>query len=425
MPPTDFPTAPQALRARLAAMLLCACVAALATPAWAQSAADPTASSAAADAPPAAPAASWDADTNERRLGGDVFLAGGTPSVVDPVAGDLFIAGGSMDVEAPVAGDVFAIGGRLQVSAAVGQSLHALGGQVDVRARIGRNLRVAGGQLELSSQGTVMGNVSAVGGQLRLRGPVQGHVMVAGGRVLIDGPVAGDVTATSGELALGPNARIAGRLSYRSGDDLRADPAAEVAGGIERLALPPRHGNDRADGRWERGEPRHDRGFGPASGFGAAWTIGLVVLAGVLLAVLPGVLAGTSRTARSRAGAGVLLGFALVVCVPVAVLVLLLTIVGIPVALAGLALYLAALPLAYVTGAIGVGDWVLARWQAGRAAHRGWRFAAASMVLLLLAVVGWVPFVGWLAGLLVLLLGLGAIVLHLARPTAAAPAAVT
>lgn len=439
MRPTPSPTGPRPVRARIAPLLLWTCVATLAVPpltVQAQAGADPAASAPAAPATPAVattptpggaaadrPAASWDDDSRAHRQGGDVFLAGGTPSIVDPVAGDLFIAGGSMDVEAPVAGDVFAIGGRLQVAGDVGQSLHALGGQIDVRSRVGRNLRVAGGQLELSSQGRVMGNVSAVGGQLRLRGPVQGHVMVAGGRVLIDGPVAGDVTATSGELALGPNARIAGRLSYRSGEDLRADPAAEVAGGIERLAPAPRGAGDRDDGRWERSADGHGRGAGVAGGLGAAWTVGLMVLAGVLLAVMPGVLAGTSRTARTRGGASLLLGFALIVCVPVAVLVLLVTIIGIPVALFGLALYLAALPLAYVTGAIGLADWALMRWQAARAAHRGWRFGAACLVLLVLALAGWVPFVGWLAGLAVLLLGLGAIVLQLARPTAAVPAA--
>lgn len=406
-------------RACRAAALLWSCAVLLAAaplPATAQSGADPAAP-APADAADR-PAASWgDADRSVHRQGGDVFLAGGTPSIVEPVAGDLFIAGGSMDVEAPVAGDVFAIGGRLQVTGEVGQSLHVLGGQIDVRSRIGRNLRVAGGQLELSAPGRVVGNVSALGGQLRLRGPVQGHLMVAGGRVLIDGPVAGDVTATSGELTLGPNARIGGRLSYRSSEALRADPAAVVAGGIERLPLP----TARDDGHWDRDHP--GPGPGVPGGIGAAWTVGLMVLAGALLAALPGALAATSRTARARGGASLLLGFALVVCVPVAALVLLVTIVGIPLALFGLALYLAALPLAYVVGAVGIGDCALARWQAARAAHRGWRFAAACLVLLVLALTGWVPFVGWVAGGLVLLLGLGAIVLQLVRPTAGPPAA--
>jgi hypothetical protein len=402
-----------------------------AQPADAASAA-PAAAATATTAPDAAPASArgsggWgQAETGpdgERvhRQGGDVFLAGGTPAVTEPVGGDLFIAGGSMDVEAPVAGDVFAIGGRLRVSADIGQSLYALGGQVELRARAARNLRVAGGQVDVAAQGSVGGNVSAVGGQLRLRGPVLGHVLVAGGRVLIDAPVAGDVTATSGELVLGPAARIGGRLRYRSGDELRSDPAAVVAGGVERLTLPPRReGGDGRDWRDEGPAGREPGHRAAIAGLGLAWTAGLMVLAGVLLVALPGLMTGVSRTLRGRIGPSLGLGFALVVCVPVAVLVLLLTVVGIPVALLALALYFAALPLAYVAGAIGLADAALARWQAARAGHRGWRFGAACAVLLGLALAGALPVVGWAVGLAVLLLGLGAIVLNLLRPSPAA-----
>jgi hypothetical protein len=156
-----------------------------------------------------------------------------------------------------------------------------------------------------------------------------------------------------------------------------------------------------------------------AAGLGVAWTIGLMLLAGALVATLPGVTAGVSRTLRARPAASVGLGFALVVCVPVAVLLLLLTIVGIPVALLSLALYLAALPLAYVLAALALGDWALQRWQPPRLAHRGWRWGAACAVLLALALVGWLPLVGTLAGFVALLLGLGALALQVARPVPA------
>ena len=261
------------------------------------------------------------------RSGGDVFLAGGTPTVSEPVAGDLFVAGGSVDVEAPVAGDIYGAGGRLQVAAEVGRSVHAMAGQVSVRSRVGANLRVAGGQVEVGPAGEVGANVSVLGGQVRLRGAVHGSVHAAGGRVWIDGPVAGDVDAASGTLALGPNARIAGVLRYRGREPLEQDPAAQVLGGIERLPVL-RDGTARP---W-RGERGADRRRALA-GLGIAWTAGLMLLAGVLIAAMPRVLAGVSRSLRTRPAASALLGFALVVCVPVAVLVLLLTVIGIPLAL--------------------------------------------------------------------------------------------
>ncbi len=101
-------------------------------------------------------------------------------------------------------------------------------------------------------------------------------MQAAGGRVLIDGPVGGDVLAASGQVELGPTARIAGTLRYRSGDTLRQDPAAQVLGGAVQMA-------DRPD--VQHGRPMHHReGPGWHGGPSWPWTRGLVLLAAVLLA---------------------------------------------------------------------------------------------------------------------------------------------
>jgi hypothetical protein len=122
--------------------------------------------------------------------------------------------------------------------------------------------------------------------------------------------------------------------------------------------------------------------------------------------------ANVARTWHERAGLSLLAGFVLLVCVPVAVLLLLVTIIGIPVALALLATYLALLPVAYVATAIGAGDWALQRWQAQRSAQLPWRIGAACLALVVLALLGWVPVLGWVIALLALLAGLGAVVLQ-------------
>jgi len=361
-----------------------------------------------------------------QRLGGDLFVGGRAVSVAEPVGGDLFASGGSVDVDAAVTGDALAVGGQVRLRADVGQSVYAGGGQLLVDAAVARNLRVFGGQVELGRRAQVQGNVSAVGGNVRLLGRVNGHVQVAGGEVLIDGPVAGDVIATVGELSLGPNARIAGKLRYRSGQELDQDPAAQVAGGVEKL-LPriDRHAGQRdgppaqAEG-W--GEERRTAMRGIGLGFAALWTLGQMLVAAVLIAALPGWTARVARTLRERTPLSLLLGFALLVCVPVAVVLLAITLIGLPLALLALALYFALLPLAYVGAAIGLGDWALQRWQAARAAQRGWRIAAACLALLGLSLLGALPWLGGLIGLAALLAGLGALALQATRP-GAAPAA--
>ena len=348
-----------------------------------------------------------------QRLGGDMFVAGGSVTVNQPVTGDLIVTGGSIDVDAAVAGDAVAIGGKVRLGVDVGQSVYAAGGQLAVNGKVGRNVRVAGGQVWFGPKSEIVGNVSAVGGQVRLYGTVKGHVQVAGGRVLIDGPVSGDVVATTGHVELGPNARIAGKLRYRSNEALLQDPAATVGGGIEEMTPPVARG--------DAGAHRREGRRAGAVVVSGVWTLGLIVLASVLLVALPVFSAVVARTLRERLGISLLLGFVLLVCVPVAALLLCITLIGIPLGLFTLALYAALLPIAYVSAGIGVGDWALRRWLPDRAERLPARIAAAAVTLLALSLLGWVPALGALVGFLALLAGLGALLLQARRtaPTAA------
>ncbi len=355
----------------------------------------------------------------ERDFGTDHFVFGGSVRIEKPVPGDLIAAGGNVDVDAPVSGDAMLAGGNLRVSAAIGQDVYAAGGRLAIDAPVGRNLRVAGGQVDFGPKATVAGNITVGGGQVSLRSAVKGSVRVGGGRVLIDAPVDGDVESAAGHLTLGPNARIAGALRYRSGDELERDPAAQVAGAIERLPLP---------GRSASAAAVRDRAFGEQvsarwSGPGWLWTLGLMAIAAVLVGALPVTSQRVADALRTRPGWSLLLGFIALVCIPVAALILLISIIGIPLALLAVLLYLALLLVGYVASAVALGHWALARWKADAAGRTGWRIAGAMAAVLLLALLGSVPFIGGFVALLAMLAGIGAIALLFAPRKAAAPAA--
>ena len=354
----------------------------------------------------------------QRRIGDNTFVFGGSVRIDQPVTGDLIAAGGSIDVDAPVAGDAVLAGGNLRVTAKVEQSVYAGGGHLILDAPIGRNLRVGGGQVEIGPMAAIGGNVTVGGGQVTLRGPVKGNVTVGGGRVLIDGAVEGNVESYVGGLSLGPNARLAGTLRYRSGAELVRDPAATVAGAVERLATPGRSVAAPApaprDGGWDADTSR----AGP-SWF---WTAGLMAVAALLVGALPVTTMRVADGLRTRLGWSLLWGFIALVCIPVAALILLFTIIGIPVALLVLLLYLALLLVGYVGSAIGLGQWVLARLRADAAQRTGWRVAAAMAAVVSLALLGSLPWVGHFVALLAVVAGIGAIALLLApRQTRAAP----
>ena len=351
------------------------------------------------------------ADSAEAQVASDRFVAGGSVRHSKPVEGDLFGVGGNFDLGAAVQGDAVLGGGDVRVRDRVAQDLYAGGGNVRIEAAVGHNARLAGGNVEIAASGSIGGNLTIGGGSVEIRGPVGGYVQIAGGDVLIDAPVGGDVRVAAGQLELGPNARIAGKLIHRGPERVKQDPVARVAGGIER-GSPIHIGSE--------GKRRHAHGVG-----GWLWSLGLIALAGFIAGVFP---AGSRRMGeqlRGDPGIGLLLGFIALVCVPIAAVILAVTIIGIPLALAVLLLYFLMLIVGYAAVGVMLGDAALGKLRSRDAARVGWRVGAAMSAMLALALLTRIPFVGGLVTFAALLAGLGAIVLvvrarHASRAASAA-----
>ena len=114
-----------------------------------------------------------------------------------------------------------------------------------------------------------------------------------------------------------------------------------------------------------------------------------------------------------RPGLALLSGFIELVCIPVAALIFFITLIGAPLGLLALLLYFVLLLLGYVATSVALGDWALQRWKTEAAARTAWRIGAAVLAVLVLALLGSVPWLGGLVAFVALLAGIGAIVLQL------------
>lgn len=338
----------------------------------------------------------------QREFGNDHFAAGKLLLIDRPVRGDLIAAGNEMEVAAPVTGDALLAGGSVVVSKAIGQSLYAAAGKLLINDSVGRNVRVAGGRIEFSPISEVAGNVTAAGGQIELRGNVKGYVQAVGGRVLIDAIIVGNVEATSGQVELGPNARITGTFRYSSREPLKRDPAAQTNGGVETFEAP---------GGWPVPENiEHNMGRGG----GWIWTIGLLLVAALLMTAVPNFFGRVAETLRRRPGMSVLTGFVILVCMPVAALVFLITIIGVPLGLLTLLLYLPLLIVGYVATGISLGEWGMLRLKNDRASPTILRTGAAVAGVLIVSLVARIPWVGTGVALVALIAGVGCLAVQAA-----------
>ena len=329
----------------------------------------------------------------------DLYVAGGRVRIDADVRGDVHAAGGRVRIGGQVAGDVSAAAGSATVAGTIGDDVRVGAGEVEIDAGIAGDLIVGAGSIEVAAGTSVGGEAMLMGGDVSLAGTVAGDLLIDGGDVTIAGTVAGNAEIEGGRIQILPGAGIAGDLVYRSPRELEIADGAAVEGRITRQ-------------EWQRERERERSGVASAAawaggGLGLAWLLGLIVAGAVLLFVIPDQLDGATRAMRDLAGRSLGYGLIVIFAAPAAILFCLVTVIGIPLALALAAAAAAALFLAYLTSAFRLGELGLRLVGRGDTGHRGWRLLSLAVALVVLAAVGWIPFVGWLVVFLALAWGLG------------------
>jgi cytoskeletal protein CcmA (bactofilin family) len=284
-----------------------------------------------------------------------------------------------------------------------------------------------GGTVVVDEGETVNGDLQVTAGTVIVRGTVTGNLQGVAGTVVVDGTVEGNVQVAAGSFTLSEGATVGGDLQVGAGDavvDGTVEGNAEI--GAEAIRIGDTaviDGDLRYDGDLEQapgatvgGEVVRDSSLGFDFGVSVApWTVSLywfvvnLALAAVLLAVFPRFTGGVADRVRGEPAKSAGVGVLALVGVPVALVLLTITIVGIPLALLGVFVYLVALWVGAVLGRYAVGEWLLTYTDV----ENRWLGLLAGFVVV--AVATRIPFVGWLVELAVVLLGLGAVALALAR----------
>jgi len=337
----------------------------------------------------------------------NLYRAGRTVRTGQPVQGDFHAAGSRVVIDAPVQGDALMIGGTVEVRSPVGGDLRTLAGKVLVDSQIGGDALIAGVEISLERQSRVSGDAVIAGRAVDMRGTIGGELTVYAQQVTIAGPIAGKVRLVAEEIELLAGARIDGELSYTSPNELKQAPGVLIAGQVTRVAR---------EKPTERDTARQD---GKAAGMSwfllgsVLWSLGLFAFGAAMLTAFPAFTVAAARRATSDSLASLGLGLALVVTTPIAAGLAILTIVGIPLGAAALAIYPVLILAGYLIGvwsvAIRTRELMGRRSPASRAVLLAW--LAAALVMLLL--VGVVPFLGWLIAAWVTLAGVGAMAMTL------------
>jgi len=338
------------------------------------------------------------------QLGDDTFVAGGEIRIDDELPGDVLAAGGRVELAGSIGGDAVVAGGGIEIASAVADDVYAAGGRVELSGPVGGSARLGGGEIVIERGARIEGGVSLGGGHALIEGFVGRYLQGGAGKFRLNGSVDGDVDVGAGELEIGPEARIEGRLRYRSEHEARIDPAARIAGGVERVEF---------TRDWQSRVTQVARPF--AWFMSALWLLGSALLGILLLIAWPAFTARAARAARSQSLQSAMLGFAFVVAVPVLVVLLFVTVIGIPLGIATLLGYLITLIIGWLLTAIALGDLAVERLAPARSERLGSRVLAFLLAFVLITLALKIPWLGSILRLVVLVLGTGALVLALYR----------
>ncbi len=322
----------------------------------------------------------------------DLYAAGGTVDVTALIDGDLVAAGGTLTLAGPVTGGVLAAGGTVRLEGPVGRNVRAAAGALTLTAPVGTDAVLAGGSVMVERNARIARDLVASGGKVEVLGSVARNAFLNGGNVVIGGLVSGDVDVDADRLTVLSGARITGRLRYTTARPAEIQSGARIQGGTQQVGT-----------RAARVHPLRPVTFR----FGgrileALW---LFVLGGIALAVFP---RGTRRVTEyigARIWLSLLAGFLILVAVPVAIVLVMVTIVGIPLGLVALLLYFATLYPAQVFSALWLGTTLLGRSRQPASSP----YLGLLLGTIILAVLVGLPFIGWLFRLVALLLGFGAL----------------
>ncbi len=337
--------------------------------------------------------------------GGDTFASGFRVSVEEPAEKDVLASGFSVDIDAPTKGDVLSAGFNVDINAPVAQDLYAMGFSVDVNEPVGEDLAVSGINLHIGKNAGIEGNARLSGASIILDAPVKGSLTAAAGEMEINGTITGDATLIVGTLTFGPDARIEGKLSYRSAEPVDIPqsviPAERVT--FSKVDMP---SPDIMHDAMEKQMPGDQDTF--AGGFFSfiLATAFLTALGAAFLNWLP----GRSEAVRDqiietpwRAMVAGIIGLAaLIGLVPVSAL----TIIGLPLIPVILLVIIIVWVLAYVAGAYALA------WRVNAAFRESPHDLTGKIIVLAagfvaLALVNYIPVVGWMINLAVVLAGIG------------------
>jgi len=329
----------------------------------------------------------------------DMYIRASEVEINGTINGDLWIVGGVISINGQISGNVYIIGSSISFGGVIVGGIKVVGKDIFISAEVGKDAFLLGSQIIINRDTFVGGDVVFAGKEVDVEGIFKKNMYGAGKKIIINSSIDGESKFWAGDLELRSRTKIGGGVFYRSNKNAVVFPGAEIKGKIMREA---------PDGTGPRRSLfSYLLKINPYIWMFVRFLSGLIV--GIFFILFsPRVINRVANTVYEKPIPSFLWGLLIAVIVPIFSIVAFVFIVSIPVALILISIYTMVVSAGIVGFEIFIGRFLL----------RKNRFDVEKKVLLIsflvglaiLSLVRFIPVVGPILLILVLIIGSGGVV---------------
>lgn len=279
----------------------------------------------------------------------------------------------------------------LDISGEVGGSFRGGAQNISLDGKLKRNFLGFAASINLKESSEVGGDVIAFCGELKVSGKVGKGIKGSVGSMVISGIIDGDVNVKADEISIMPDAKINGNLFYKSKKEAKIEKGAQITG----------------ETKWTKLTPKKKKGL-----TGGKILVKFLFLCASIVTGLFMLLIAKKEVKAAKEAVfkdflkNLGLGFVFVICIPIAICILLFTVIGIPISIIVLFAYLVLFYIAKIFVGYALGERVLQLFKTNGIPAPAWSLLTGLVILYILFLI---PYLHWIFYLLALFVGFGCI----------------
>lgn len=325
---------------------------------------------------------------------GTVVFSGDVIQIDGTVEGTAFAFGQDVRVNGTINGDLVVAAQNIQINGQVNGNIYAAGQYLNLGTKTNWDVFVGGQDVKISKDAAIGRDLFAAGATIVHDGKVQRRFSASGSDISIGGFIGQDAVLDADKINILSGSSIKGNLDYTSSNKANIASGSVIEGNTN----------------WEYRQPAEST----QNTMMNSWqSIALSIVSALIVWLImrfwrPEFWNRNSKPIIEKPFKALGAGALALIVTPIVAILLLVTVVGVPVGIILGIAYGVAIYLSKIVVASAFGFWMAKKYK-WATMHKGvW---PVLLALIVLAVLTNIPYVNFLAGLLIVLAGLGALVL--------------